>query len=205
MPRFWIGCVVLCCSLLSRDAFSMFMYYETRTVPLTRLLSNLEARLTKNTNDFETTYHLARVHSMAYATNLDEITVRKNNETIPVFAELGMDAGVPETVAQPGSAELRRAAMQNLTNAIILYERAILLLKQSTNIAQHQWLIVPTQLGFAWCLDQSGQKEKAISAYRKALRTSWKTEVTGDFDVSNVRKCDVLDFLARRLRGASRS
>lgn len=66
----------------------MFMYYETRTVPLTRLLSNLEARLTKNTNDFETTYHLARVHSMAYATNLDEITVRKNNETIPVFAEL---------------------------------------------------------------------------------------------------------------------
>src|SRR5215467_12893871 len=125
MPRFWIWFVVLC-AFLSRDAFGMFMYYETKIVPVARLLSNLEARLAKDTNDFETTYHLARVHSIAYATNLDEITVRKNDEAIPVFAELGMDNGVPETVAQTGTADLRRAAMQHLTNAIILYERAIL-------------------------------------------------------------------------------
>src|SRR5262249_6736548 len=151
--------LVVLFALLSTDAFAMFAYYETRTVPMTRLLTNLEARLAKNTNDFETTYHLARVHSMAYATNVDEVNVRKDDESLPMFAEPGSDTGVPEIVAQPASPAERQAARQHLTNAILLYERAILLLKKSTNIVEHQWLIVPTQLGLAWCLDQAQQKQ----------------------------------------------
>jgi hypothetical protein len=70
-----------------------------------------------------------------------------------------------------------------LTNAILLYERAILVLKRSTNLDEQRWLILPVQLGMAWCLDQAGRRDQAIRAYRVALKYSWKFEVTGDFKI----------------------
>ena len=36
---------------------------------------------------------------------------------------------------------------------------------------------MPTQLGLAWCLDQSGQKKSAVTEYRKALKLAWTEEV----------------------------
>ncbi|HLH52517.1 MAG TPA: tetratricopeptide repeat protein [Verrucomicrobiae bacterium] len=174
---------LLCCTLFQVDASGMFMRIETETVPIDRLLTNLSARLAKNTNDFEATYQLARVHSMAYSTNLDQVDVRKDDDTIPVFAFPASDSGVPETVNRPKTLLAQRAAMQHLTNAIILYERSILLLRGSTNIAGQRWMILPTELGLAWCLDQAGRRQQAIQAYRKALKLSWKMEVSGDFNI----------------------
>src|SRR3974390_3283316 len=134
-----IWLVLLWCVTPFTKALAHYAYYETQTVPLQRLLANLEARQAKNTNDFEITYQLARVHSMAYATNTEQVTVRKDDEGTPVFAETGTDTGVPETVVHPGTFALRNAANQHLTNAIILYERATLQLKKSTNIVDQQW------------------------------------------------------------------
>lgn len=160
----------------------MFMRIETESVPIARLLANLEERQAKNTNDFEVTYQLARVHSMAYSTNLDQLEVRKDTGAA-VFGFPGWDSGVPVTVAFPKSPIARQVALHHLTNAITLYERAIFLLKRSTNVAEQQWLILPTQLGLAWCLDQAGRRQQAVSAYRKVLKLAWKIEVTGDFDL----------------------
>jgi hypothetical protein len=168
--------------LRSQQGWSMFMFEETRPVPVQRLLSNLEQRLAENTNDFEVTYQLARLHSMAYATNLTEVDVTKK-EGRPVFEFPPMDSGVPRTVAAPGTAAERQAGLSHLTNAILLYERAILLLKRSTNLDEQRWLILPVQLGLAWCLDQAGRRDQAIRAYRVALKYSWKFEVTGDFKI----------------------
>jgi hypothetical protein len=165
------------------SASGMFAYYETKTVPIGRLFTNMQQRLARNTNDFEVTYHLARLHSMAYSTNLAEVTVRKDDETHPVFAFPGSDAGVPPTANTPENPQLRQVAQQHITNAILLYERAIVLLKRSTNINEQRWMILPTQLGLAWCLEQAGQRDKAIQAYRKLLKFAWRMEVTGDFDV----------------------
>jgi hypothetical protein len=69
-----------------------------------------------------------------------------------------------------------------LTNAIVLYEQVMRLLRKSTNGIQNQWLVLPTQLGYAWCLDQSGNRTAALENYRKALDLAWKREVTGDFN-----------------------
>jgi hypothetical protein len=174
---------LVCWTFVLSDAFGMFAYYETKAVPIDRLLANLAERLAKNTNDFEVTYHLARVHSIAYSTNLDEVKVRKDDEAHPVFSFPGSDSVVPETVTLPKTLLAQRAAMQHLTNAIVLYERSILLLRKSTNVSEQRWMILPTQLGLAWCLDQAGRKQQAIDAYRKTLKLSWKMEVTGDFNV----------------------
>lgn len=166
-------------ALFSCQTFGMYEHHETEKVPLERLLLNLERRLVKNTNDFELTYQLARVHSMAYATDLKQLDVIKKTGT-PVFDHPGEDKGVPEAVQVFKTAQARADALKHLTNAITLYERSLVLLQRTTNA--YPWQILPVQLGHAWCLDQSGQRNKALDAYRKGLRTAWKHEVTGDFD-----------------------
>jgi tetratricopeptide (TPR) repeat protein len=169
-------------ALSTPETRGMFAFYQTKTVPIDRLFTNLQERLPKNTNDFQLTYQLARLHSMAYSTNLTEATVRTNDETHVVFDNPWSDAGVPRNVVLPDNPSARQQAEQHLTNAILLYERAILLLKKSTNINERQWMILPTELGLAWCLDQAGRRNEAIRAYRKALKVAWKMEVTGDFN-----------------------
>src|SRR5437667_4631896 len=128
-------------------------YYipELTKVPISRLFKNLQQRLANNTNDFQITYQLARLNSMVYATNLIEVDVEKEKK-MPFFYYPGSDVGVPQTVNPPPNAQARQAALQHLTNAILLYERAIMLLKNSTNIDEQRWLILPTQLALFWCL-----------------------------------------------------
>ena len=175
--QLWVS--LICILFFSRAAVGHFGYEETKIVPLPRLLANLEERRAKNTNDFQVTYQLAKVHSMAASTNLETMEARTSDGS-PVF---GFDAGVPRTVTPPPNPAARRIANQHLTKAIVLYERTIFLLKASTNLLEERWWIMPTQLGLAWCLDQAGQKQQALQAYRKALDVSWKIEVTGDFKI----------------------
>jgi tetratricopeptide (TPR) repeat protein len=160
----------------------MFILEQTKKVPLTQLFTNIQRRLAKDTNNFDLTYQLARLHSMAYATNLTELRATVEGER-PVFAYPGSDSGVPRSVALPASVEGRQRALEHLTNAIAQYQRAIMLLKKSTNETTQRWYILPTHLGLAWCLDQAGRREEALSAYRKTLEIAWRIEVTGDFSI----------------------
>ncbi len=160
----------------------MYRIPELAKVPIGRLFTNLQQRLATNTNDFKITYELARLNSMVYATNLIQVDVRKDTKA-PFYYYPGSDMGVPQEVNRPADPQMRQVALQYLTNAILLYERAIVLLKKSTNLDEQRWLILPTQLGLAWCLDQAGRRNDAIQAYRKTLKIAWKKEVTGDFEV----------------------
>ncbi len=162
------------------QASGKYALFETRQAPIARVFKNLQLRLEKDTNDLGATYCLARLHSMASATNLAEISVRKENSE-PVLSR-PWESDVPQAVQTFSSIEARKAAFEHLTNAIAFYERAIFLLKRSANIAERKWMVVPTQLGWAWCLDQAGRTNDAIAMYRKTLKVAWKIEVTGDFD-----------------------
>lgn len=175
-------------AFLFPSARAMFMFYETTAVPIERLFANLEQRRLRNTNDFDLTYHLARLHSMAYSTNLTVFNVRKDDESAPVFDWPGFDTGVPRTVSRSTKASAQQAAAAHLTNAIVLYERALVLLKASTNLDAKRWMILPTNLGFAWCLDQAGRREQALAAYRRTLSLAWRIEVTGDFNLKEWAK-----------------
>ena len=171
--------LVVCFSYQQVEA--MFMWHQTQEVPIGRLTTNLQQRLARDTNDFETTYDLARLRAMTYASKVPTIEVRTNTLT-PVFAMPGTDTGVPQNVRRFYSEQDHQSALGQLTNAIQMYERALVLLKKSTNTSQSVWMVVPTQLGLAWCLDQAGQTNAAIAMYRNALKSAWQREVTGDFD-----------------------
>src|SRR5262249_52163802 len=162
------------------EAEAMYRLFETQQVPIGRLFTNLQQRLARNTNDFQITYDLARLHSMAFSTNLVTVSAETNDH--PHFYSPYNDAGVPHGVYLPNSAEARAQALRHLTNAILLYERAILLLKKSTNDGQYKvWLVLPVELGYSWCLDQTGRRKEALEAYRKTLALAWKKEVVGEF------------------------
>lgn len=180
LPQLVLVMVITSCACSCGHA--MFAFSETQKVPIDRLFTNLQQRLAKNTNDFETTYHLARLHSMAYATNLAEVNVTKK-EGSPVFYDPGSNAGVPENVQTNRTPQGEQIARWHLTNAIALYQRATILLKKSTNVdEQSWWLVLPVELGRAWCLDQAGRRDEATVAYRKTLKMAWRQEVIGDFE-----------------------
>jgi len=142
-------------------ANGMFMWYQLQQVPIGRVFTNLQQRLLQNTNDFELTYYLARLHSMAYATNLSNVNVR-TNDNLPEFYFPGSNSGMPGSVQIFASPEARKVALVHLTNAIALYQRALVLLRASTNASSKIWMILPTQLGLAWCLDQAGRTNDAL-------------------------------------------
>ena len=164
-----------------RSSQAMFMFEETKLVPVDRLFANLEHRRAQHTNDARLTYQIARLHAMAYSTNLSQIEATAKDED-PDFDSLSAAAGVPRSVHLPVSPQARAQAQQHLTNAIVLFERALVLLKHSTNQSDQRWLVLPMQVGYAWCLDQAGRRADALTAYRKALKAAWRLEVTGDFD-----------------------
>jgi hypothetical protein len=169
--------------LASSRAHGMFAMQEVEQVPIGRLFTNLQQQLDAHPDDFRFTYALARLHSMAYATNLTEFYVTKR-EGLPKFYSPFDDPGVPKEVHPATSKASREESLRHLTNAIELYERTIVLLKKSSKPDELRWWIIPTELGRAWCLDQSGQRAKALDAYRKTLNIAWATEVTSTFSFS---------------------
>jgi len=175
--------VAACVGSWSLETKAMFAWYPTQLVPIDRLFTNLQQRLVRDTNNFELTYDLARLHSMAYSTNLASIGVRTNTGRPEYYP--GIFCGVPRRVYFRSSPADQKQALAHLTNAIRLYDRAIVLLKKSTNEPLYkEWLVLPLELGHAWCLDQAGSRKDALAAYRRALALSWKKEVTGEFSIA---------------------
>lgn len=167
---------------------AMWAFYQTQTVPIGRVLTNLETRVKQNTNDLEAVYYLARLHSMAYSTNLVTVEIRTNGAATrqqwPMFNSPGSDTGVPESVTKPATPMQKQAADLHLAKAIEYYRRAVLLFPKGSNATAHPWLKVPVQIGLAWSLDQAGQQDEALKAYRRALQLAWHQEVDQTISLS---------------------
>ncbi len=167
-------------------ASGMYMIQQLVDIPIGRLLTNFTARLATNPTNYELTYDLARLHSMAYALTERENVSVEPKAGRPQFAPPGTDTGVPRS-SKPDQTPVEKAfGRRHLTNAILLYDRAIVLLKRSTNSnPQREWLILPLELGRAWCIDRAGDHAGAIAAYRRVLKLAWQKEVIGDFSFAD--------------------
>jgi len=159
-----------------------FVRQETTNAPIPRLFANLSRELAPNTNDLRLTCQLARLESMAYATNLAGLPVERRSGRV-LFGSPYSDVGVPASVQTFTSAAARDAGLRHLTNAISLFERSVLLLQHPGTTEQPEWVVAPVHLGLAWCLDQAGRKAGAVTAYRRALAIAWRIEVAGDYSV----------------------
>jgi len=119
------------------DAFS--------TVPVDRLLTNLEKYVQENPKDARGYFALGRVHSLAYARDIQSVTVwnyeMQNGKRVPARAPIAIDSAAgPRDPRKGDSAEAREHLIEAIGN-----------LKKSTELDPTQPVVF---LGLAWVLEQ---------------------------------------------------
>ena len=165
-----IRAVVLFVFALAMIAHPIHARYITPNlvqVPVERLIRNLEELLVNNPTDIQAIYNLARLHGMAYALKTDAVDVSKGQESQgPWFGYQPPHVPFASMVRSADNAEKLKAAKEQLSKAISRYEEVINL----------QPGFLPAHLGRAWCVEQSGDKGKAIAGYRAVIDSGWQKE-----------------------------
>jgi hypothetical protein len=181
--------VIITLSLLPSAAWAMYVVQQYETVPIDRVVANLERQY--NHPDPDEHYRaniaerLARLHAFAYAQKADSVVVNTNWN----FEFYGRDEPRPFTVLATHDKTAQRDAQEHLSASILWYERA-LELSPTNRVAQ---------LGHGWTLEQAGRKDDAKQAYRKTI--AHEMGMPGSYDPKNyeVRSkwiaAEALDYL----------
>jgi tetratricopeptide (TPR) repeat protein len=144
---------------------AMYIRPDIIKVPVDRLIKNLESQAVSKPDDASVLLNLARLHAMAYALKTDTAEVWKGKENAGAW--FGYEPRHVPFDAQPSQNEAQlRVAREHLSKAIELYQRVVAMDPDNLTAA----------LGYAWCLDQSGDKETAIQEYRKVIEAGWQKE-----------------------------
>jgi len=149
------------------DVRAMYIRADLEKVPVDRLVKNLEDLAEKDPKNAQIRLNLARAHGMAYASKADEVNVWKNKQEQGVWFDYE-PPHVPFNKVTPAKDEAaKKAAKDHLDKAVAEYRKAIDL--DPNNLT--------ARLGLAWCIDQSGDKEAAVKAYREVIDLGWKKEM----------------------------
>jgi tetratricopeptide (TPR) repeat protein len=143
----------------------MYVMQDLVNVPVERLIRNLEAIAEKEPKNAQVRFNLARVHAMAYALKTDTARVVKNKENQGAWFGYAPDH-VPFKAISTSDKNKLNVAREHLTKAIEQYEEGLKLDPANLTAA----------LGHAWCVEQSGDKERAIKEYREVIETAWVKE-----------------------------
>jgi hypothetical protein len=168
-----VGLTVSC---LAMNAISLapssarFAQRQTRQVPISRLLKNLEAQREDAmgaTDKAMVDFRLGRLHAMAYAQNTESApcdagALPGSRYELPDFGNtpdhLQFTAG-DKKKKSPSAQEHLKAAINYLQTAV----------KKDPGL-------LSAKLGLAWCIDQSGDKNKARLLYREIFTEAYKAE-----------------------------
>src|SRR5688500_16466706 len=112
--------ITVALALAALDIHAHYASSETQRVPIDRILRNLDRRLARNSNSVELLYYAARVHAMAYSTNLKYLDVQ-TDDNFPRFEHPGADDGLPDRITLRSSDTAQQNANNHLTNAIRYY------------------------------------------------------------------------------------
>ena len=152
---------------------ALYVAVDIETVPIARLISNLEARAAADPSDLETRLNLARTHAMAYALRTDTTEATKATPATDPLRDAESPAPwfgyepnyVPWTGREPANRISPQAARSHLLEAIALFRNIVPRLAVRT----YDNMGLTARLGFAWCLDQAGQRDEAIAEYRRVI------------------------------------
>lgn len=168
---FWTRTILAsCCAIAvawcsASPLHARYIRPDLVNVPIERLTKNLTELAAKNPKDAKVRLNLARAHAMAYAIKSDTAQAWRGKEHDGVW--FGYEPKhVPFDVAPSDDPQKQKAAQKQLQQAIARYEEALKL--DPNNLT--------TALGLAWCVEQSGDKTKAIAAYRQVIESGWKKE-----------------------------
>jgi tetratricopeptide (TPR) repeat protein len=145
---------------------ALYVMPEIRDVPVDRLAANLERDAQQDPRNIEKVINLARLYAMAYALKSNDVPTTAGPDKVdrPYFG--AEDPLIPREMAKSVTREQEAAAQTQLKKAIGYYEKALALDPQN----------LTARLGYAWTLDQSRQKTRAIEEYRRVIAQAWMTE-----------------------------
>ncbi|HKX31456.1 MAG TPA: hypothetical protein VJ302_27465 [Blastocatellia bacterium] len=142
-----------------------YLRSELVDVPVERIIKNLEEVARTDPENVTVRFTLARAHAMVYALKSDTLEAIKGQEDRgPWFGH--EPPLVPREVRPTADPRRLSVAREHLAKAIEWYEETLKLDPNDLRAA----------LGRAWCVDQSGDKERAIKAYRRVAAAAWEKE-----------------------------
>lgn len=127
-------CVVLCA--IAAPLVAIYVTPDVETVPLERVVANLERLIRAEPKDVELRVNLARLHSMAYASNVTEVqALRSGFVGIPGWSQgqpfFGHDAEHRQLpIKASADAVVAARAKVHLTRAVEAYRAALALAPQ---------------------------------------------------------------------------
>jgi tetratricopeptide (TPR) repeat protein len=151
-------------------ALGHFREVDLQTVPIDRLITNLEEVVKKAPKNVEAIVNLARSHGMAYAWKTKTAELWKaEKEWGPWFGYT--PKAVPfSAVVKTDDPVKQKAARVHLAKAINCFREAV-------NLAPDN---MTARLGYAWTLEQMDHKKEAITQYRALIDEAWKNEELED-------------------------
>jgi hypothetical protein len=162
MASFGLGLAVFL--MLIPASRGKFAAVDVQTVPIERLIANLEEAIKKDPKNVRTRVNLARVHGMAYALKTETVEVARGRQEI-WFGN--MAKLVPFGVVKKTNDAARHAAAKvHLAKAITRFREAVKLAPDD----------MAARLGYAWTLERAGDNKEAISQYRSLIEDAWKAE-----------------------------
>jgi hypothetical protein len=150
---------------LPQSVSAKYIKADLISIPVERLIKNLDALAKDNPRDAEVRLNLARANAMAYALKTDTAEVWKGRENEGAWFGYN-PAHVPFEVKPSDNKDSVKAASVHLAKAIEYYKEVLKL--EAGNLT--------AALGYAWCIEQSGDKQSAIREYRKVIGAAWKKE-----------------------------
>lgn len=154
------------------SAHGRFAQQQTRMVPISRLIRNLEAQrpdAMNNTDKAMLEFRIGRLHAMAYALKTEEAptdaaATPNSRFELPDFGH--QPDHIQFELTKSASKAKEAQAAKHLAPAIQSLEAAV---KLSPDL-------LAAKLGLAWCLEQSGNKSKALSLYREIFASAYEEE-----------------------------
>ena len=140
---------------------------EIRHFPIARLVAKLEAHRTAHPDDREVLFSLARLHAMAFATKRAKLPVVVGDEQAGPWVG-HQPRHVPFGVSETNSREVARRATAHLRKAIDYYRLGLRGLRGAEALTH--------RLGYAWTVDQFGDRTQAIRLYREVFDLAWTQE-----------------------------
>lgn len=168
LPSRWATAALLLALTLGLPLESVNARYASPdliNVPVARLIKNLDELAKNDLRNVKVRFNLARAHAMAYALRTESAQVWRGRENQGVW--FGYDPpNVPFTVKPTGDSAKLKAANVHLAKALERYAEVVELAPDNLVAA----------IGYAWCIEQSGQKRKATRKYRQVIKAAWERE-----------------------------
>jgi hypothetical protein len=155
---------------------AMYVQVQVENVPVERLIANLEQLIAQKPADAGLRLNLARVHGMAYARKTETVPIWKGNEGYGVWFGHEQPLVPHNRVVASTDPQKLAAAKAHLEKAIAAFDEAIKLSETPAAGPPHVPAHLIAKLGRAWAIEQTGDKAKAIAAYREVLALAWQTE-----------------------------